>query len=150
MHATATPRSGLMLAMLMVVVTSAIGCLGAPTAPRDASTVNAVGYHGLTADHLAEMLAQEEAVTGETFTLVNVHVPYAGEIAGTDMHIAYDEVTEHLDHLPAKDDRIVLYCRSGPMSEEAAQALAELDYTDVWELDGGMVAWMAGGHELVE
>lgn len=150
MRATLTPRTGLMLAMLIVVVTPAIGCRGAPTAPRDASTVSAVGYHGLTVDRLAEMLAQEEAVTGEAFTLVNVHVPYAGQIAGTDMHIAYDEITEHLDRLPAKDDRIVLYCRSGRKSEEAAKTLAELGYIDVWELDGGMVAWVASGHELVE
>jgi rhodanese-related sulfurtransferase len=34
------------------------------------------------------------------------------------------------------------------MSEIAAQELVSLGYTDVWNLDGGMVAWEQAGNEL--
>ena len=54
------------------------------------------------------------------------------------------------DRLPA--DRtvpIAIYCRTGPMSATAAEALRSLGYTDVVELQGGMKAWQASGRPLV-
>jgi rhodanese-related sulfurtransferase len=102
------------------------------------------GYYDLSPDRLAEMLAQ-----GDEFALVNVHIPYAGEIAGTDAHIPYNEISDYLDRLPGQEDVIVLYCRSGPMSITAAKTLVQQGYTNVWELNGGMVAWTAAGYELV-
>jgi|GEM_PF-4235330 len=50
------------------------------------------------------------------------------------------------------DDRttkIVLYCRSAHWSAIAAQTLVAAGYTNVWHLDGGMVAWDAAGLPLV-
>ncbi len=44
---------------------------------------------------------------------------------------------------------IAVYCMSGNMSATAVQDLADLGYTDVVELDGGMMAWMADGRELL-
>ncbi len=42
--------------------------------------------------------------------------------------------------LPDKNQRILVYCRSGRRSKIAAQALAELGYTDVLEF-GGILDW---------
>lgn len=85
------------------------------------------------------------------FLLVNVHIPYEGELAGTDLFIPFDQITDQLDKLPQdKSAKLVLYCRSGRMSTEAARDLVGLGYTNVWELGGGMIEWEQSGRAIEE
>jgi rhodanese-related sulfurtransferase len=101
------------------------------------------GYTDVGAARLAAMLEKKQ------FPLVNVHVPYEGEIPGTDLFIPFDRVETNLGRLPAdKGARLVLYCRSGSMSAIAARTLVRLGYTDVWNLKGGMIAWQQGGYPV--
>jgi phage shock protein E len=97
-------------------------------------------YIDINVDQLQGMLKNKD------FVFVNVHIPFEGDIANTDLSIPYDEIDQHLDKLPAeKDARIVLYCRSDRMSTIAAETLVGLGYTNVANLDGGMVAWEQAG-----
>lgn len=106
--------------------------------------VDGGSYRNVTAPELNTMLAQ-----GKDFTFINVHIPFAGNIAGTDKSIPYDEIEQNLSQLPAdKSAKIVLYCRSGRMSDIAARALVKLGYTNLWNLDGGMEAWQQAGYEI--
>ena len=83
------------------------------------------------------------------FIFINVHIPFAGNIADTDLSIPYDEIEQNLFQLPSdKNAKIVLYCRSGRMSEIAAEKLVALGYTEIWHLKGGMVEWEQAGYEL--
>lgn len=100
-------------------------------------------YTDISAIELQTMLANKD------FTFVNVHIPFEGDIANTDLSIAYNEIEQNLGMLPAeKDAKIVLYCRSDRMSRIAAETLVRLGYTNVWNLDGGMVAWEQAGLPL--
>lgn len=84
------------------------------------------------------------------FLLVNVHIPYEGEIANTDLFLPYNEIEQNLSKLPQnKNARIVLYCRSGHMSAIAANTLVGLGFTNLWNLDGGMIKWEAQGLEVI-
>jgi rhodanese-related sulfurtransferase len=83
------------------------------------------------------------------FVLINVHIPFAGNIPDTDLSIPYNELEQNLSQLPAdKNEKVVLYCSSGRMSEIAAEELTSLGYTNVWNLKGGMVEWQQAGYPL--
>ena len=123
-----------------------VGCAqstAAPGVPVDDTAKNADGYTDLTVEQLVRMTETED------LTLVNTHIPFAGDLPGTDLSIRFDQLDQYLDRLPDKDAQIVLYCRSGGMSTSAAKELATLGYTNVYELNGGMNAWKDAGHELV-
>lgn len=98
----------------------------------------------LTGLQLAAMLAQKN------FFLVNVHIPYEGEIKDTDAFIAYDSIADNLDKLPQdKNAKIVVYCRSGGMSAIAAIELVRLGFTQVSDLAGGMIDWEKSGYKII-
>lgn len=93
---------------------------------------------------VAELQTLRES--GEDFLFVNVHIPLEGNIPGTDFTVPYNEIGNNLSLFPAeKDAKIVLYCRSDSMGNEAAQKLADNGYTDVYNLEDGYIAWKAYG-----
>jgi len=128
---------------------------------RSALLLGSVGVASLTCGHftaraqdvdvakltdlqLAAMLAQKD------FFLVNVHIPYEGEIKDTDAFIAYDSIADNVDTLPQdKNAKIVVYCRSGGMSAIAARELVHLGYTQVSDLAGGMIDWEKNGYKII-
>lgn len=128
-----------MILMLLVAALALTGCGSPAVLPAD----QPAQVTKIDVDQLAAMLESKD------FAFVNVHIPYEGEIAGTDAHIPFDEIADHLDELPAKDEKIVLYCRSGRMSDEASRELARLGYTNVYDVTGGMQAWSRSGRSLL-
>ena len=133
-----------LLAVILLAVLTA--CQGKPAQVKgEAVTVAGGSYTNVTADELDAMLKNKD------FVFVNVHIPFVGNIAGTDSSIAYDQISDpdNLSQLPAdKNAKIVLYCRSGRMSAFAAEELVSLGYTNVWNHTGGMMDWENAGYEI--
>lgn len=112
---------------------------GVNAARGEAARAPSASFRSISVGELSEMLAAKD------FTLVDVHIPEQVHIPGTDYLIPYNEVDTLMAALPDKEAKVVLYCRSGVMSKIAARALAERGYTNVYELDGGMIAWEGAG-----
>ncbi len=96
------------------------------------------GYQQISQDKAQEMMQLEDmhkivdVRTREEFN--SGHIPEAicipNETIGTDPP----------KELPDKDLNILIYCRSGNRSKEAAQKLADMGYTHVYEF-GGINTW---------
>lgn len=125
---------------VLVAVTSTAGT--AESGTRVA--VPGGAYTNVTSPALKQML------DGKDFFFVNVHIPYEGEIARTDAFIPFDQVEKQLNRLPSnKGAKIVLYCQSGRMSDIAARTLVRLGYTNLWNLEGGMIVWRQRGYSRI-
>ena len=64
----------------------------------------------------------------------------AGHIPGA-INVANETIgTAEIPELPDKDQLILVYCRSGRRSKEAAEKLVKLGYTNIVEF-GGILDW---------
>jgi rhodanese-related sulfurtransferase len=127
--------------LLLTLILQA-GCQSKPVT-GETVTVSGGSYQNASVADLQTMLKSKD------FVFVNVHIPFAGNIPDTDLSIPYDQIEQNLAQLPNDTNaKIVLYCRSGRMSEIAAEKLVSLGYTNVWNVRGGMVDWEQAGLEL--
>jgi len=129
--------------IVLFVATTLVACQSEKSSETKESA--SAMYTTMTVQQLHERLSNKD------FTLINVHIPYAGEIPQTDLFIPYNEIEQQKDKLPAdKSAKLVLYCRSGSMSEIAAKTLVNMGYTNVVDVPGGMIAWESAGYELLK
>jgi rhodanese-related sulfurtransferase len=140
-------RTTLLFAALLAIAFP-LGCASVrtnatPASPGHAVTVEGGTYTELDVAEFREMMDRPDAF------VVNVHVPFEGDLPDTDASIAFDHIQDHLDQLPAdKTAPILLYCRSGRMGTIAAATLVKLGYTGVHNLTGGFNAWKAAGYSM--
>ena len=96
------------------------------------------GYRRVSADGAAEIMRKE---TG--YIILDVRRPdeYAeGHIPGA-INVPNEEIgNSQIAELPDKSQLILVYCRSGRRSREAAEKLVRLGYTNIVEF-GGILDW---------
>jgi rhodanese-related sulfurtransferase len=83
--------------------------------------------------------------------VINVHIPYEGDIPGTDTSIPYgdvDAIEAYLNHDHCAE--VVLICLGGSMSQSAGNGLIKRGYLRVRDLNGGTKAWQAAGYPLLK
>lgn len=61
--------------------------------------------------------------------------------------IPLNTVPQNLDQIPT-DKTVVLTCRSGNRSGQAASFLRQQGYDNVHNMEGGILAWEAAGHPV--
>lgn len=81
---------------------------------------------------------------GESLNLVDVREPHEHEefnIGGV-LHPLGRIMSADVDSLEElKDREVIVYCRSGNRSGQAAMMLESMGFNDVKNLQGGMLAW---------
>jgi len=93
----------------------------------------------------------EKLIANPDVFVLQVHTPYYAEIEGTDfIEEDWENLDSYLSLLPKdKKEPIAVYCRSGRMSGIVAKELAERGYKNIYDLEGGMNAWVSSGRELI-
>ena len=99
----------------------------------------------ITSSNPVKLISSQEfasiAKEKDTF-IVDVHTPEQTHIPGTDDFIPYDKIADNIDKLPSdKSTPILVYCRSGGMSAQASREIADLGYSNVYDLDSGTNAY---------
>jgi phage shock protein E len=117
-----------------------------------AISISAVSAHHsylLTVQQLRAGLAKASSTPQKGFILIDVRSPEehaTGFIPGTDLNIDFREIQARHREIGAQlGDHLVVYCQSGHRSNIAAETLADLGYTHVYNVNGSMNAWLAAG-----
>ena len=95
-------------------------------------------YRQITMDEAVEMMAEESG-----YIILDVRRPdefAAGHIPNA-INVPNETIgTAEIPELPNKAQLIMVYCRSGRRSKEAAEKLLKLGYTNIVEF-GGILDW---------
>lgn len=81
--------------------------------------------------------------------LLDVREPYeyqAGHIPGVKL-ISMNDVPNQMDEIP-RDKTVILTCRSGNRSEQVADFLRKQGFTNVHNMQGGILAWQQAGYPI--
>ena len=99
---------------------------------------NSLGYKQITMSEAVKMMETEK-----NYIILDVRRAdefAEGHIPGA-INVANEVIgTEEIPELPDKAQRILVYCRSGRRSKEAAEKLVKLGYTNIVEF-GGILDW---------
>ena len=64
--------------------------------------------------------------------------------------VPHSELQDREDELPEdKDSTVLLYCRSGNRSQQAAETLQDMGFTRIIELESGINGWKDAGKSVV-
>ena len=117
---------------LLLLVFMLSGCNASPDSQNS-------GYRQITMDEAVTLMEEEtdyiilDVRTPEEFK--EGHIPDAVNVPNETI----DE--EEISELPDKEQMILVYCRSGNRSKQAAEKLAALGYTNIIEF-GGINDWI--------
>ena len=100
-------------------------------------------YHKLSAEEAYEMMASQEVVVVD----VRTRKEYDGGHIENAVLVPNESIgSEMPETLPDKEATLLIYCRSGRRSKQAAEKLLKLGYQNVYDF-GGVIDWP---YELVK
>ena len=120
------------VSLALMLISLLVGCNG--------------GDHTNTYEQITPAEAKALMDSGEGYVILDVRTPEefaAGHIAGAILIPDYEIREKAESILTDKDQLILVYCRSGRRSKNAANELATLGYTNIKEF-GGINDWKYG------
>jgi hypothetical protein len=81
---------------------------------------------------------------GASVNLVDVREPHENaefNIGGTLLPLGKVQTMQIDDIEDLRNEEVIVYCRSGVRSSQAAMMLQQMGFTNVINLTGGMIAW---------
>ena len=95
-------------------------------------------YRQISMDEAVTMMEKESG-----YIILDVRTPaeFAEKHIPNAINVPNENIgTDEISQLPNKDQLIMVYCRSGRRSKEAAEKLVKLGYTNIVEF-GGIIDW---------
>lgn len=127
------------LAVALLAATLALGGLSACSTGSEAVT-------DIQASEVEGVLAEPGV------TVLDVRTPAefaAGHLEGAvNLDVSDPSFEQQIAALP-QDGTYLVYCQSGNRSGTATDQMADAGFTEVYDLQGGVVAWQAAGGALV-
>ncbi len=131
-----------MTTLAFLAAASLTGCAGQPTGMQEnasiADVTESLSYRQISQEEAKKMMALEGS---QVILDVRTQEEYdAGHIPGAIL-IPNETITDTPpEELPMLDQIILIYCRSGNRSKQAAEKLAAMGYTNIYEF-GGINTW---------
>ena len=125
---------------LIALASLLVGCRNNTTIDSftDSLSESEVKYQKITAAEAQKIMDE-----GVPYILLDVRTEEEykeAHIAGSILLPHTDISSNALEQLPDKNEIILIYCRSGRRSAEAAEALAQMGYSHVYDF-GGIIDW---------
>ncbi len=149
-------RRRLVLPAALLTAAALGACGGAASSGPAASGAAPVG-DAATADRPAGGIRLVDVAEARTLagtpgvTIIDVRTPEefaAGHLAGAVLvDVSAPGFAEAIGAFD-RNGRYLVYCRSGNRTQAAVAAMARAGFTDVAELDGGILSWQAAGLPL--
>lgn len=118
---------------LIPILLSALLLTGCASSNNQTNT-----YRQISMDEAVTMMAEESG-----YIILDVRTPeeFAEKHIPNAINVPNETIgTDEISALPDKDQLIMVYCRSGRRSKEAAEKLVKLGYTNIVEF-GGIIDW---------
>ena len=129
-------------AVLALLLVSCGGTKDKPV-PTEEAAPGKAAYHKLSAEEAYEMMVSQEIVVVD----VRTREEYDGGHIENAVLVPNESIgSEMPEALPDKEATLLIYCRSGRRSKDAAQKLLSLGYQNVYDF-GGVIDWP---YELVK
>ncbi|MBP6470639.1 MAG: rhodanese-like domain-containing protein [Chloroflexi bacterium] len=136
-----------MIGLVLVLVLALSACGGSSTAaPEVAAPVAAAADGALNLPDTVDAQTVYDIKDRADVVVFDVREQDeydAGHIPGVTL-IPLGEVPNRLSEIP-KDKTVIMTCRSGNRSGQAADFLRQNGYTNVHNMEGGIVAWQQAG-----
>lgn len=144
-------RKRLILALFILALLplALAACGGGETAAPAADTAVSEAEAALDLDPTVSVDTVAEIKDRDDVVLIDVREQWEydeGHIPGVNL-IPLNTVPQSLDQIPT-DKTVVLTCRSGNRSGQAASFLRQQGYDNVHNMEGGILAWEAAGRPV--